>query len=162
MGSVNKVILVGHLGADPEVRALPNGGKVVNFSVATSERWTDKNSGEKKERTEWSRIVVFGQGEGGGLATVAEKYLKKGSAVYVEGSLQTRKWQDQSGADKYSTEVVLKGFGAALVLLDKSEGGGGNRPPPASGPDDYGRTSSRDSGGDGGGSVSTDIDSIPF
>ena len=128
-GSVNKVILVGNLGADPEVRNLPSGGKVVNLSVATSESWKDKNTGERREKTEWHRVVIFSEG----LAKVAESYLKKGSKVYLEGQLQTRKWQDQSGADKYSTEVVLQGFGCALVLLDgRQEGGsgegGGSRP----------------------------------
>lgn len=137
MSSVNKAILVGNLGADPEVRNLPSGGKVVNLSIATSESWKDKNTGEKKERTEWHRVVIFSEG----LAKVAESYLKKGSKVYLEGQIQTRKWQDQSGQDKYSTEIVLQGFGAQLVLLDRQEGGG-NRPPPANSPDDYGRQSS--------------------
>jgi single-strand DNA-binding protein len=158
-GSVNKVILIGHLGADPEVRVLPSGGKVANFSVATSERWTDKNSGEKKEKTEWHRVVVFGNSEGGGLAGIAEKYLKKGSAVYLEGSLATRKWTDQGGVERYSTEVVLQGFNANLTLLDKQGGG----PPPASSPDDYGTT--RSSGGSSGGPASSggfDDDTIPF
>ena len=113
-GSVNKVILVGNLGADPEVRNLPSGGKVVNLSVATSESWRDKNSGERKERTEWHRVVIFSEG----LTRVAEQYLRKGSKVYVEGQLQTRKWQDQSGQDKYSTEVVLQGFNSTLTMLD--------------------------------------------
>ena len=122
MASVNKVILVGNLGADPEVRALPSGGKVVNLSVATSESWKDKNTGEKREKTEWHRVVIFGDG----LTRVAETYLKKGSKVYLEGQLQTRKWQDQSGADRYSTEVVLQGFNSALVMLD---GPGGDRAP---------------------------------
>jgi len=129
-GSVNKVILVGNLGADPEVRNLPSGGKVVNLSIATSENWKDKNTGEKKEKTEWHRVVIFGDG----LTRVAEQYLKKGSKVYIEGQLQTRKWQDQSGADKYSTEVVLQGFNSALVMLDGANGdrapseGSGSRP----------------------------------
>ena len=109
-GSVNKVILVGNLGADPEVRSLPSGGKVVNLSLATSESWRDKNSGERREKTEWHRIVIFSEG----LVRVAEQYLRKGSKVYVEGSLQTRKWQDQSGQDKYSTEIVLQGFNSTL------------------------------------------------
>ena len=113
-GSVNKVILVGNLGADPEVRNLPSGGKVVNLSVATSENWKDKNTGERREKTEWHRVVIFSEG----LARVAESYLRKGSKVYLEGQLQTRKWQDQSGADKYSTEVVLQGFNSNLTLLD--------------------------------------------
>lgn len=118
-GSVNKVILVGNLGNEPEVRTMPNGGKVVNLSVATSERWRDKNSGEQKEKTEWHRVVIFSEG----LAKIAEQYMKKGSKVYLEGQLQTRKWTDQSGAEKYSTEIVLQGFNAALQLLDSREGG---------------------------------------
>ncbi len=117
-GSVNKVILVGNLGADPEVRNLPSGGKVVNLSVATSENWRDKNTGERRERTEWHRVVIFSEG----LAKVAEQYLKKGSKVYLEGALQTRKWQDQSGQDKYSTEVVLQGFNSNLTMLDGRSG----------------------------------------
>lgn len=126
-GSVNKVILVGNLGADPEVRNLPSGGKVVNLSIATSESWRDRNSGERREKTEWHRVVIFSEG----LAKVAEQYLRKGSKVYLEGQLQTRKWQDQSGADRYSTEVVLQGFNSNLTMLDGrgegegSAGGGG-------------------------------------
>jgi len=121
-GSVNKVILVGNLGADPEVRSLPSGGKLVNLSVATSERWRDRNSGEQRERTEWHRVVIFSEG----LVRVAEQYLRKGSKVYIEGQLQTRKWQDQSGQDRYSTEVVLQGFNSNLTMLDgRGEGGGG-------------------------------------
>jgi len=120
-GSVNKVILVGNLGNDPEVRNLPSGGKVVNLSVATSERWRDRNTGEQREKTEWHRVVIFSEG----LARVAEQYLKKGSKVYLEGQLQTRKWQDQSGQDKYSTEVVLQNFNSSMVLLDgRGEGAG--------------------------------------
>lgn len=119
MSSVNKVILIGNLGSDPEVRTLPSGGKVVNLSVATSDSWRDKNSGERKERTEWHRVVIFSEG----LTRVAEQYLHRGSKVYLEGSLQTRKWQDQSGQDKFSTEVVLQGFNSSLVMLDgKSDG----------------------------------------
>ena len=118
MSSVNKVILVGNLGADPEVRNLPSGGKVVNLSIATSENWKDKNTGERREKTEWHRVVIFSEG----LARVAESYLKKGSKVYLEGQLQTRKWQDQSGADKYSTEIVLQGFNSNLTLLDGKDG----------------------------------------
>jgi len=122
-GSVNKVILVGNLGNEPEVRNLPSGGKVVNLSVATSESWRDRNSGERKERTEWHRVVIFSEG----LAKVAEQYLHKGSKVYIEGQLQTRKWQDQNGQDKYSTEVVLQGFNSNLTMLDgRGEGGGDN------------------------------------
>lgn len=117
MASVNKVILVGNLGQEPEVRTLPSGNKVVNLSVATSETWRDKNSGERKEKTEWHRVVIFSEG----LCKVAEAYLHKGSKVYLEGSLQTRKWQDQSGQDKYSTEVVLQGFNATLTMLDGRE-----------------------------------------
>lgn len=113
-GSVNKVILIGNLGADPEVRNLPSGGKVVNLSVATTDSWRDRNSGERKERTEWHHVVIFNEG----LVKVAENYLRKGSKVYLEGALQTRKWQDQSGADRYSTEVVLQNFGGALTMLD--------------------------------------------
>ena len=130
-GSVNKVILVGNLGAEPEVRTLPSGNKVVNLSVATSENWRDKNTGERKEKTEWHRVVIFSEG----LVRVAEQYLKKGSKVYLEGQLQTRKWQDQSGQDKYSTEVVLQGFNSNLTMLDgRGENGGdsaGFSSPPA-------------------------------
>ena len=116
-GSVNKVILIGNLGKDPEIRTMQDGKKVCNLSIATSESWRDKSSGERKEKTEWHRVVIFGN-----LAEIAEKYLKKGSKAYVSGSLQTRKWTDQSGAEKYSTEVVLQGFGGELTLLDgKSE-----------------------------------------
>lgn len=112
-GSVNKVILVGNLGRDPEVRTLQNGGKVANLSVATAESWKDKATGEKKEKTEWHRVVIFGA-----LADIAEKYLQKGSKVYVSGSLQTRKWSDKDGSEKYSTEVVLQGYGGELTMLD--------------------------------------------
>ncbi len=119
-GSVNKVILIGNLGKDPEVRTMQNGGKVANLSLATSENWKDKQTGERKEKTEWHRVVIFGQ-----LAEIAERYLKKGSKVYVSGQLQTRKWQDQSGAEKYSTEVVLQGFNGELTMLDGKGGGGG-------------------------------------
>src|SRR3954468_22827179 len=120
-GSVNKGILVGNLGADPEGRTLPSGNKVVNLSVATSDNWRDKNSGERKEKTEWHRVVIFSEG----LAKVAEQYLRKGSKVYIEGQLQTRKWTDQSGVEKYSTEVVLQGFNSNLTMLDGARGGGG-------------------------------------
>lgn len=116
-GSVNKVILVGNLGNDPEVRNIPSGGKVVNLSIATSESWKDRNTGEKREKTGWHRVVIFSEG----LARVAESYLRKGSKVYIEGQLQTRKWQDQSGQDKYSTEIVLQGFNSNLTLLDGVE-----------------------------------------
>lgn len=116
-GSINKVILVGNLGKDPEIKHSQDGNKIVTFNIATSETWKDK-SGEKKDRTEWHRVVIFSPG----LADVAEKYLKKGSKVYVEGQLRTRKWQDASGADKYSTEIVLSGFNAYMIMLDKSSG----------------------------------------
>lgn len=112
-GSVNKVILIGNCGKDPEIRSMQNGTKVANLSLATSESWKDKSSGERKERTEWHRIVVFGP-----LADIVEKYVHKGSKLYVSGSLQTRKWQDKDGVEKYSTEVVLQGFGGELTLLD--------------------------------------------
>ncbi|WP_310619842.1 single-stranded DNA-binding protein [Flexibacterium corallicola] len=119
-GSVNKVILVGNLGADPEVRRTQDGRPIVNLRIATSESWRDRNSGERRERTEWHRVVVFNEG----IAKVAEQYLRKGSKVYLEGQLQTRKWQDQSGQDKYSTEIVLQGFNSTLTMLDgRSEGG---------------------------------------
>ena len=121
-GSVNKVILVGNLGKDPESRSFANGGKVVSFSVATSENWKDKGSGERKEKTEWHNVSIFSEG----LAGIAERYLKKGSKVYLEGQLETRKWQDQSGNDRYTTDVVLRQFNSSLVLLDaRGEGGGG-------------------------------------
>src|ERR1700722_3936404 len=113
-GSVNKVILVGNLGKDPEIRTLPSGDKIANLSIATSETWKDKNSGERKERTEWHRVVIFNDN----LVKVAEQFLKKGSKIYVEGELQTRKWTDQSGAEKYSTEVVLQRFRGELTMLD--------------------------------------------
>jgi single-strand DNA-binding protein len=135
-GSVNKVILIGNLGRDPESRSFQNGGKVVELRIATSESWKDRSTGEKKERTEWHTVKLFSEG----LANVAERYLRKGSKVYIEGQLQTRKWQDQSGADRYSTEIVLQGFDAKLVMLDGPGGsgagagaGGGSR-----GADDWG------------------------
>lgn len=128
-GSVNKVILVGNLGNDPEVRNLPSGGKVVNLSIATSDQWRDKNTGERKERTEWHRVVIFSEG----LVRVAEQYLRKGSKVYVEGALQTRKWQDQQGQDRYSTEIVLQGFNSTLTMLDGRGEGGGDSPGGATG-----------------------------
>jgi single-strand DNA-binding protein len=123
-GSVNKVILVGNLGKDPEVRRMTSGEPVVNLSIATSESWRDKASGERKEKTEWHRVVIFNKN----LAEVAEKYLRKGSKVYVEGQLQTRKWTDKDGGEKYSTEVVLQNFRGELTMLDgKGDGGGGGR-----------------------------------
>jgi single-strand DNA-binding protein len=120
-GSVNKVILVGNLGRDPESRSFQNGGKVVELRIATSEQWKDRNSGERKERTEWHTVKVFSEG----LANVAERFLRKGSKVYIEGALQTRKWQDQDGKDRYSTEIVLQGFNSVLTMLDGAPGGGG-------------------------------------
>lgn len=146
-GSVNKVILVGNLGADPEIRRTQDGRPIANFSVATSENWRDKNTGERRERTEWHRVVVFNEG----LCKVIESYLRKGSKVYLEGALQTRKWQDQSGVDKYTTEVVLQGFNSTLTMLDsRAEGGGGNYS--QGGGNDYGGGSQGQSqGGMGGG-----------
>jgi single-strand DNA-binding protein len=123
-GSVNKVILIGNLGADPEIRRTQDGRPIANLRLATSESWKDKATGERKEKTEWHRVVIFNEN----LCRIAEQYLKKGSKVYIEGSLQTRKWQDQSGQDRYSTEVVLQGFRGELTLLDRagSAGGGGD------------------------------------
>ena len=140
-GSVNKVILVGNLGRDPEIRSFTNGGRVANLSVATSETWRDKQSGERKERTEWHRVAIFNER----LVEVAEKYLRKGSKVYLEGQLETRKWTDQSGAEKYTTEVVLRQFRGELTMLDGRQGGGGGMGGGPDGPDDF------DSGNGGGG-----------
>src|SRR5207342_1553449 len=120
-GSVNKVILIGNLGKDPEIRRTQDGRPIANLSVATSESWRDKATGERKEKTEWHRVVIFNEG----LCKVAEQYLKKGSKVYIEGALQTRKWTDQQNVERYSTEVVLQGFGSQLTMLDKAGGGGG-------------------------------------
>ena len=120
-GSVNKVILIGNLGRDPEVRTFQNGGKVCNLRIATSETWKDRNTGERRERTEWHSVAIFSEP----LARVAEQYLKKGSKVYIEGQLETRKWQDQSGQDRYSTEVVLRPYKSELTMLDGRDGGGG-------------------------------------
>jgi single-strand DNA-binding protein len=140
-GSVNKVILIGNLGRDPEVRSFQNGGKVVNLRIATSETWRDKQSGERKERTEWHSVAIFNEG----IAKIAEQYLKKGSTVYIEGSLETRKWQDQSGQDKYTTEIVLRPYNGNLTLLGgRGEGGGGS----GGGYEDRG---GYDEGGQGGG-----------
>ena len=160
-GSVNKVILVGNLGADPEVRTLPSGSKVVNLSVATSESWRDKNSGERKEKTEWHRVVIFNEG----LAKIAEQYLKKGSKVYLEGALQTRKWTDQQGVEKYSTEVVLQGFNSALTMLDRAGGGGGSGEFAGGDSQDFGasRPATRQPAMAGGGGKRGDLDDeIPF
>ena len=123
-GSVNKVILVGNLGRDPEIRSFPNGGKVCNLRIATSENWRDRATGERREKTEWHSVAIFSEG----LVKVAEQYLRKGSKVYLEGALETRKWQDQSGADRYTTEVVLRNFGSTLVMLDGRDGGGSGAP----------------------------------
>lgn len=138
-GSVNKVILIGNLGADPEIRRMNSGDPVVNFRIATSESWRDKNTGERKEKTEWHSIVIFNEG----LAKIAEQYLKKGMKVFIEGQLQTRKWQDSNGLDRYSTEVVLQKFRGELQMLSST---GGERAPPPTGQDDYGTQSGRDSG----------------
>lgn len=153
-GSVNKVILIGNLGQDPEVRTFGNGGKVCNLRIATSESWRDKNSGERKERTEWHSVAIFSEP----LARVAEQYLRKGSKVYIEGQLETRKWQDQSGADRYTTEVVLRPFRSELTMLDgRGEGGGDSR-----GYGDERRSGGSERGGmDRGGSSQLD-DEIPF
>jgi len=120
-GSVNKVILVGNLGRDPESRSFQNGGKVVNLRIATSENWKDRATGERREKTEWHSVAIFNEN----IGRIAEQYLRKGSKVYVEGQLQTRKWQDQSGQDRYSTEIVIQGFNGTLTLLDRREGEGG-------------------------------------
>jgi single-strand DNA-binding protein len=120
-GSLNKVMLIGNLGADPEIRSFNNGGKVANLRIATSEQWKDKATGERKEKTEWHTVAIFSEG----LVSVVERYLKKGSKVFVEGKLQTRKWQDQNGQDRYSTEIVIQGLGGSLTMLDGAAGGGG-------------------------------------
>jgi single-strand DNA-binding protein len=164
-GSVNKVILVGNLGKDPEVRRTQDGRPIVNLSVATSETWRDKNTGERKERTEWHRVVIFNEG----LAKVAEQYLKKGAKVYLEGQLQTRKWQDQQGQDRYSTEVVLQGFNSQLTMLDRvGSGGGGDFSSDDSG-SNFGSYGGRSAparqpamAGAGGGSREDMNDEIPF
>jgi single-strand DNA-binding protein len=140
-GSVNKVILIGNLGRDPEVRSFQNGGKVVNLRIATSETWRDRNSGEKKERTEWHSVAIFNEA----LGKIAEQYLKKGSTVYIEGQLETRKWQDQSGQDKYTTEIVLRPYSGNLTLLGGRDGGSG------SGGGGYDDRGGYDEGGSGGG-----------
>lgn len=139
-GSVNKVILIGNVGADPEIRRTQDGRPIANLRIATSESWRDKNSGERREKTEWHTVVVFNEG----LCKVIEQYVKKGSKVYIEGALQTRKWQDQNGQDRYSTEVVLQGFNSTLTLLDSRDGGrGGNS-------GDYGDDEGGSAAGNGG------------
>ncbi|MAC82353.1 MAG: single-stranded DNA-binding protein [Rhodobacteraceae bacterium] len=175
-GSVNKVILVGNLGRDPEVRTFQNGGKVCNLRIATSENWKDRNSGERRERTEWHSVAIFSEP----LARIAEQYLRKGSKVYIEGQLETRKWQDQSGQDRYSTEVVLRPYRGELTLLDGREGGGGGGGGSYGGGSSYGGGGDYDSGpsddrfgggssggssggGGGRGPISNDLDDeIPF
>ena len=156
-GSVNKVILVGNVGRDPEIRSTQDGTKVANLSLATSETWRDKNTGERKERTEWHRVVIFNER----LADVVEKYVKKGAKLYIEGALQTRKWTDNTGAEKYTTEVVLQRFRGDLTMLDSRGGGGGMGG--SSGPDDMGSGSGGGMGGGrpsgGGGDLD---DEIPF
>ncbi|GAB5469759.1 MAG: hypothetical protein Kilf2KO_27890 [Rhodospirillales bacterium] len=156
-GSVNKVILVGNLGRDPEVRSLQNGGRVANLSVATSESWKDRNSGERREKTEWHRVVVFNEN----IVKVCENYLKKGAKIYIEGQIETRKWQDQSGQERYSTEVVLRPYRGELTMLD-SRSGGGMGQGGGSGFDDRGGGGFDDrAGGPAGGPEPLD-DDIPF
>ena len=161
-GSVNKVILIGNLGRDPEVRHTNDGKPIVNFSIATSETWRDRSSGERRERTEWHRVVVFNEK----LGEIAQKYLQKGSKVYIEGALRTRKWTDQSGVEKYSTEVVLENFRGELTMLDTRGGGGGGGDFGGGDGGDYGGGSGSggSSGGmGGGGSAGGDLDDeIPF
>ena len=161
-GSVNKVILIGNLGRDPEVRSFQNGGKVCNLRIATSETWRDKNSGERRERTEWHSVAIFSEP----LVRVAEQYLRKGSKVYVEGQLETRKWQDQSGQDRYSTEVVLRPYRSELTMLDgRNDGAGGGGGGYGGGQDFGGGGGGYDSGPSGGGSSgggSNFDDEIPF
>ncbi|MDZ4309196.1 MAG: single-stranded DNA-binding protein [Cypionkella sp.] len=146
MAGVNKVIIVGNLGRDPEVRNFPNGGKVVNLRIATSETWRDKQSGERKERTEWHSVAIFNEA----LGKIAEQYLRKGSTVYIEGQLETRKWQDQSGADRYTTEIVLRQFRGELTLLGGRDGGGAGGGG-GGGDDDRGRYEDQGGGSGGGG-----------
>lgn len=163
-GSVNKVILIGNLGRDPEIRTMQSGGRVCNLSIATSESWNDRQTGERREKTEWHRVVIFDDK----LVDVCEKYLRKGRKVYVEGQLQTRKWQDQSGQDRYSTEVVLQRFRGELQMLDRGEGGGGGAYPDEAGGDMGGAGGgggSRPGGGaaPGGGRRGGELDDdIPF
>ena len=169
-GSVNKVILVGNLGADPEIRRTQDVRPIANLRVATSESWRDRTSGERKERTEWHRVVIFSEG----LCKIAEQYLRKGSKIYLEGQIQTRKWTDQGGQERYSTEIVLQGFNATLTMLDgRSESGGGGgqsfggQQPGSGGQsggyDDYGSQPAANKGASGGGSFSQDLDDdIPF
>ena len=175
-GSLNKVMLIGNLGADPEVRSFQNGGKVCNLRIATSETWKDKNSGERQEKTEWHTVAIFSEG----LVNVAERFLRKGSKVFIEGQLQTRKWQDQTGNDRYSTEVVLRGYNGTLTMLDGAgggqggggqggggsgggSGGGWNQGGGNGGGQSGGGSSGGASGGSSGGSNYDDLDDdIPF
>jgi len=155
-GSVNKVILIGNLGADPEIRSTQDGRPIANLRVATTDSWKDKQTGERRERTEWHRVVIFNEG----LCRIAEQYLKKGSKVYLEGQLQTRKWEDQSGQERYTTEVVLQGFNSSLTMLDSRAGGGsGDYASNGNGNSNFGRSSPMDSGD----SFNKEIDDeIPF
>jgi len=155
-GSVNKVILIGNVGADPEIRRTQDGRPIANLRIATSESWRDKNTGERREKTEWHRVVVFNEG----LCKVIEQYVKKGAKLYIEGALQTRKWTDQSGVEKYSTEIVLQGFNSTLTMLDSKGGGSSGGGDYGGGSDDFGGGSS---GGGSRGSFSQDLDDeIPF
>ena len=144
-GSLNKVMLIGNLGADPEIRSFQNGGKVANLRIATSETWKDRNTGERQERTEWHTVAIFSEG----LVGVVERFLRKGSKVYIEGQLQTRKWQDQNGNDRYSTEVVLRGLNGTLTMLDGAPGGGGGQR--GGGGGDWNQGGGSSGGGSGGG-----------
>jgi single-strand DNA-binding protein len=161
-GSVNKVILVGNLGADPEIRHTQDGRPICNLRIATSESWRDKSSGERRERTEWHRVVIFSEG----LCRVAEQYLRKGSKVYIEGQLQTRKWEDQSGQERYTTEVVLQGFSSTLQMLDSRQGGGESAGFSGGGGDSFGRGAPSEPQGGGGQreqSFARDLDDeVPF
>ncbi|MDO8287710.1 MAG: single-stranded DNA-binding protein [Parvibaculum sp.] len=158
-GSVNKVILVGNVGKDPEIRRTQDGRPIANLSIATSETWRDKNSGERKEKTEWHRVVVFNEG----LCKVIEQYVKKGAKLYIEGALQTRKWTDQAGVEKYSTEVVLQGFNSTLTMLDGKAGGAGASGGDYGSSDDYGSGAPARSSGGGKANFAADLDDeIPF
>lgn len=156
-GSLNKVMIIGNLGRDPEVRSFQNGGKVCNLNIATSENWKDKNTGERREKTEWHRVAIFQEG----LVRVAEQYLRKGSKVYIEGKLQTRKWQDQSGKDMYTTEIVLQGYDGVMTMLDGRDGGGGGGMGGGQGGGQGGGYMADQSGGGYGGPSGGDYDSGP-
>jgi single-strand DNA-binding protein len=158
-GSVNKVILIGNVGADPEIRRTQDGRPIANLRIATSETWRDKNSGERKEKTEWHRVVVFNEG----LCKVIEQYVKKGAKLYIEGALQTRKWTDQAGVEKYSTEIVLQGFNSTLTMLDGKSSGSGTSSGGDYGGDDYGSSGGGRSSGGGKANFAQDLDDeIPF